>query len=262
MDNAQPLVTASVERGVGVIRLADPGHRNALTGRFSDELAVRVGEVLAEDVGAVVLTAEGRVFCAGGSIDELLTPDRPLEGVFDGYLALCNAPVPTIAAVGGPAIGAGVNLALACDVIVTSPQAKFDPRFLDVGIHPGGGHLWRLQQRIGNQGVAAMVLFGESLDGAGAVSAGLAWRCVDPEELDEVAMGLARKAAGRPRALVRRAKQTMLASDRLTSGAEAFDLEMVAQKWSMEQPEFHERVLAIKQSMAERQRVPAGSPRP
>jgi enoyl-CoA hydratase/carnithine racemase len=65
--------------------------------------------------------------------------------------ALADAPVPTLAVVDGPAIGAGVNFALACDVVITTPRAIFDPRFIDVGMHPGGGHLWRLQHRVGPQ---------------------------------------------------------------------------------------------------------------
>src|SRR5580692_6166608 len=70
--------------------------------------------------------------------------------------ALSAAPVPTIAAVATPAIGAGVNLPLACDIILAAPGARFDPRWLDVGIHPGGGHLYRLAERIGPQGAAAL----------------------------------------------------------------------------------------------------------
>ena len=105
--------------------------------------------------GAVVLTAEPPVFCAGGSLDALLSRDVPLAASYDGFLALANAPVPTIAAIDVAAIGAGVNLPLACDVILAAPSARFDPRWLDVGIHPGGGHLWRLFQRVGTQGAAA-----------------------------------------------------------------------------------------------------------
>ena len=66
--------------------------------------------------------------------------------------ALRSAAVPTIAVVTGAAIGAGVNLPLACDIVVAGTSARFDPRFLDVGIHPGGGHLFLLQQRVGRQG--------------------------------------------------------------------------------------------------------------
>jgi enoyl-CoA hydratase/carnithine racemase len=86
--------------------------------------------------------------------------------------------VPTLTAVNGPAVGAGMNFALACAVIIAAESARFDPRFLDVGIHPGGGHLWRLQARAGRQAAAAMVLFGEALTGPDAVTHGLAWTCV------------------------------------------------------------------------------------
>ena len=90
------------------------------------------------------------------------------------------------AAVQGPALGAGMNLALAC-VIVCSPSARFETRFLDIGLHPGGGHLWQLRQRIGRQGAAALTLFGESLDGEEAARHQLAWRCVPEGDLLEVA---------------------------------------------------------------------------
>jgi enoyl-CoA hydratase len=218
------LVTGSVEDGVGSVRLCDPGHRNALSAELSDALAAAVRAVLAEGAGAIVLTAEPPVFCAGGSLDGLLSRGVPLDHLYRGFVALAAAPVPTIAAVGGPAIGAGVNLPLACDVIVASDQARFDPRFLDVGIHPGGGHLWRLRQRIGSQGAAAMVLCGDVLNGREAVTAGLAWRCVDHADLESAAHGLARRAAGRSRPLVARAKATLRASESLLDGDEAMAL--------------------------------------
>src|ERR1700712_2554537 len=154
------LVSVEVSEGVAVLRLSDPARRNALSPDLSNALAEAVGEALAERAGAIVLTAEPPVFCAGGSLDALLSRDTPLAASYAGFTALANAPVPTIAAVDTPVIGAGVNLPLACDVILTSPGARFDPRWLDVGIHPGGGHLWRLAERIGPQGAAALVLFG------------------------------------------------------------------------------------------------------
>ena len=166
-----------------------------------------------------MLAAEPPAFCAGGSLDELLEPVATLPEIYEGMLALAHAPVPTIAAVGGAAIGAGVNLPLFCDVIVASPSARFDPRWLDVGIHPGGGHLFRLADRVGRQAAAALVLCGEVLDGERAADLGLAWRCVPDDELLPTAIALAERAAGRDGELVRRTKASLDAS--LAAGAAA-----------------------------------------
>jgi enoyl-CoA hydratase len=247
-----PLVTGSVEEGVGSIRLSDPEHRNALSAELSDALAAAVETVLEGGAAAIVLTADPPVFCAGGSLEGLLARNVPLGDLYRGFLALADAPVPTIAAVGGPAIGAGVNLPLACDIILTSEGARFDPRFLDVGIHPGGGHFWRLQRRIGSQGAAALVLCGDVLNGRDAVGAGLAWRCVDEADLEPTARKLAARAAGRPRPLVARAKATLRASESLLEVNEAMALELEAQEWSMVQPGFDDRVRAIQESIRAR----------
>src|SRR4029453_11341326 len=85
--------------------------------------------------------------------------------IYEGFLRVGRSPLPTIAAVNGAAVGAGVNLALACDVILAGESARFDTRFIDLGLHPGGGHTWMLQRRIGSQAAAALVLFGRVLDG-------------------------------------------------------------------------------------------------
>lgn len=201
-----------------------------------------------------MLTADPPVFCAGGSLDGLLSRDVRLEDSYRGFLALANAPVPSIAAVEGPAIGAGVNLPLACDIVVTSERARFDPRFLDVGIHPGGGHLWRLQHRIGSQGAAAMVLCGDVLNGLEAVTAGLAWRCLDEGDVEAFAYLLASRAAGRSRPLVARAKATLRASGSMLDVDDAVALELEAQAWSMDQPGFDDGIRAIQESIRARDR--------
>jgi enoyl-CoA hydratase len=153
-------------------------------------------------------------------------------------LALSDLGIPSIAAVNGPVIGAGVNLPLACDVILASPKARFDPRFMDIAIHPGGGHLWRMERLVGRQATAALVLFGEALTGEEAARVGLAWRCLDDDELLTTAVAMARRAADRPRELVGRAKSVLDASLTLDTWREAFELEFTHQVWSMEQPEF------------------------
>jgi enoyl-CoA hydratase len=139
---------------------------------------------------------------------------------------------------------------LACDVILATPAAVFDCRFLDIGIHPGGGHLWQLRQRLGRQGAAALVLLGDTLSGVEAEQRGLVWRCVEEAELLPLAVRLARRAAGRPAAVVRRAKATLDQSAAVTTAAGAADLERVAQEWSMQQPEFAEGLVRLRQRVA------------
>jgi enoyl-CoA hydratase len=246
------LVEFDVVDGVGTVVLADPAHRNALSKRLSDELARAVASVLDGGARALVLRAEPPVFCSGGSLDSLLNPRHTLAEMYAGYLALAAAPVPTIAEVAGPAIGAGVNLPLACDVILAGESARFDPRFLDVGIHPGGGHLARLARRIGEQGAAALVLCGDVLTGREAQEHGLAWRCVPDAELTETALRFARRVASRSPELVRRTKQTLRDTAHLADLADAARIELAAQHWSVEQPDFRRRVREIAERIAAR----------
>lgn len=235
----------TLDDGVAVLRLNDPAHRNVLSRPLSDALATAVEGSLDAGARAIVLTAEGKVFCAGGDLDSLLTVRDSLDQAYAGLLALSRAPVPTIAVVAGPAIGAGVSLPLSCDVLLATSDARFDPRFLDLAIHPGGAHLWKLAQRVGPQGAAAMVLLGDSLTGAEAVTAGLAWRCLPSAEVEAFAMALARRAAQRDPNLVRRTKSSLCAS-LLGDEEAAFDLELEAQRWSVEQPAFKAAVEKVR----------------
>jgi enoyl-CoA hydratase len=236
--------------GVGHVHLDNPDQRNVLSKQCTDEIAAGVAAVLADAAGAIVLTAAAPVFCAGGSIDAMLSQSVPLADYYAGLQALAEAPVPTIAAVDGAAIGAGCSLALACDVILATPAARFDPRFLDAGIHPGGGVLWRLARRVGEQGAAALVLTGDTLTGEEAAAAGLAWRCVTSDELEAAAMALAARAAGRSRPLMARTKQTLRRTVSEPDVAVAAALELTAQEWSVEQPDYLAAVAAIKARLA------------
>jgi enoyl-CoA hydratase len=256
MSAGQPLVSFHVDDGVGLVRLDDARHRNALSKRLSDDLAAAVAAVIDAGAGAIVLSAEPPVFCAGGSLPGLLNRDVELADMYAGQRALIGAPVPTIAAVAGAAVGAGVNLPLACDVMIAAQSARFDPRFLDVGIHPGGGHLWRLAQRVGAQGAAALVLCGDVLTGEEAAAGGLAWRCVPDSEVEPAALGLARRAAGRSRALVARTKHTLRAMAAVTSFDDAFACELDAQQWSVAQPEFGAAVRRVQADLAARKNKP------
>lgn len=233
-----------IEDGVGRVHLNDPGSRNAISAVLAQGLAAAVRAVQ-DDSGAVVVTAEPPVFSSGGNLDDLIEPKAPLSVIYEGFEALAACPVPTIAVVDGPAIGAGVNVALSCDVVVAGPGARFDPRFLDVGIHPGGGHLLALQRRVGRQGAVALSLCGDALTGEEAAAVGLAWRCAeDPLAL---ALRLARRAAGRDRELVARTKQTID-----TDSDDPAAVEAEAQAWSMARPGFADGVRRVKDALARR----------
>jgi enoyl-CoA hydratase len=199
-------------------------------------------------VGAVVVTGAPPAFCAGADLSSLgNTSGAGVRSIYDGFLRVARSPLPTVAAVNGAAVGAGMNLALACDVRVAARSAKFDTRFLQLGLHPGGGHTWMLHRIAGPQVAAAMVLFGETLDGVAAERAGVAWRCVDDGLLLDTARQLAVKAATVPRALCRRAKQTLQTVAGIATQDAAVDLELEAQAWSFAQPEFAERLKAARE---------------
>src|SRR5690349_13969589 len=164
-----------------------------------------------------------------------------LPSVYEGFLRFYRCMLPTVAAVNGPAVGAGMNLALACDIRVASPAARFDCRFARIGLHPGGGHTRLLTEAVGPQAAAAMVLAGESPDGARAAAIGLAWTCVDDGDLLDEATRLAGRAADLPRELARRVKASLRETPRLASLDDAVALELERQRWSLEQGFFAEQ---------------------
>jgi enoyl-CoA hydratase len=230
-----------VERhnGVAVVTLDHAADRNALSLNMTRALTAAVASVANDDeVGALIVAGAGPVFSAGGSVDDLFEPKAPLVDMYGGVVAVAQCGLPTIAAVNGPALGAGMNLALACDLIICSPLARFESRFLSIGLHPGGGHLWHLRERIGRQGAAAMSLFGESLDGEEAARRGIAWRCLPEGDLDAAVMEYASRAAKLDRPLAARVRTTLDDSAGVHRSADAIELELPVQQWSMERPEF------------------------
>src|SRR5436305_1538898 len=242
-------VRSEIADGVAVVTLDDPERRNALNLEMVDEIVTTFDRLEAdESVVAVVVTGAPPAFCAGADLSHLGGSQRAgLRSVYEGFLRVGRSPLPTLAAVNGAAVGAGMNLALVCDIRLAARRAKFDTRFLQIGLHPGGGHTWMLDRIAGPQTAAAMVLFGEVLDGEAAVAAGLAWRVVDDDALLDTARELAGKAAQAPTKLAMKVKETLKAVPDLDVHQEAVDLELTAQMWSLAQPEFAERIAALQQ---------------
>lgn len=233
--------------GVAVIHLADPDRRNALNLDMNEEIVATLDSIEAdESVGAVVVTGEPPAFCAGADLSQLGASRRDgLKKIYEGFLRFGSCPLPTIAAVNGAAVGAGMNLALVCDVRLAAERARFDTRFLQLGIHPGGGHTWMFRNIAGPQAVAATVLLGDVLDGPEAERVGLAHRCVPDDELLDAAVAMGRRAAQAPRDLVIKTKETIAAMATITTHEEAVERELEPQVWSMDQPAFAERLAAL-----------------
>ncbi|MFP5326336.1 MAG: enoyl-CoA hydratase [Acidimicrobiia bacterium] len=247
-------VDRDVDARVAVVTIDDADRRNALTLPMVDGIVAALDDLEADDsIGAVVVTGAGPAFCAGADLSHLGgAADSDLRRIYEGFLRFARCPLPTVAAVNGAAVGAGMNLALACDIRLTSPRAKFDTRFLQLGLHPGGGHTWMLERIVGPQTAAAMVLFGEVLDGEAAAKVGLAWRCVPEGELLAAARAIAAKAASAPRELSRRTKSTLTRMPTVATHAEAVDAELEVQVWSVGQPAFAERLEEMRRRITER----------
>ncbi|HZP27393.1 MAG TPA: enoyl-CoA hydratase [Acidimicrobiia bacterium] len=231
---------------VAVLTLDDPERRNALSLELVGEIVDAVAAIEEDDgIGALVVTGAPPAFCSGADLSGLQAmsgregererdPDA-VHDIYDGFLAIRNCTLPTVAAVNGPAVGAGFNLALACDVRFVCPSARLDARFATIGLHPGGGHTWLLERAVGPQAACALDLFGERVEGQRAVEIGLAWRCVADDQLLDAAVEYAARAATVERELARAIKATMREIPWMRSYDEAVETELTRQRWSFEQ---------------------------
>jgi len=203
-----------VDGHVGVITLRRPEAMNSLTYTLYLELedAVRGSEAR-----ALVITGEGRAFCAGDDVKQILggTAGPPAEsierskrtrGLTPAADALLHTDIPVIAAVNGPAVGWGMELALMADIRVASEKAKFGELFVVRGLCCDAPGLGRLAQLVGRERAAELLFTGEVIDAATARDIGLVSRVVPPEQLLPTAMGIATKIAGNPPLAVRALK--------------------------------------------------------
>ncbi len=246
------LVTVAISDRVATLTLNNPAERNTLTADMVDEILVAMDAIEADDgVGAIVVTGAAPAFCAGANLGNLAEASGSSLGrIYAGFLRIADSPLPTLAAVNGAAVGAGMNLALGCDVRIAGRRARFDTRFLQIGIHPGGGHTWMLRRIAGPQATMAAVLFGEVIDGAEAERVGLVYRCVDDDQLLEVAQTMAARAASAPRELSIIVKQTIREMADIDSHTDAVQREIEPQLWSTRQPWFAERIAALQQRIS------------
>ena len=169
--------------GVRLMTLTDPERRNAMGAEMGREMIAAAAALRGDaEVRALVVTGEGKGFCAGADLPVLFgDADRPvqethaeLQGYYEAFLAIHALPFPTIAAVNGAAVGAGLNLAMACDVRIAGPHAKLGATFSRIGLHPGGGCTWFLVRAMGASRALTTLLLGELIEAERAVAMGLA----------------------------------------------------------------------------------------
>lgn len=237
-------VRVSNHGGVSIITLDNPDRRNAISPSLALQLesALRLAEE-DDDTRAVVITGEGSSFCSGADRDSLrLADEATLKAIYRAFLAVSELKLPTIAAVNGPAIGAGLNLALACDVRIAGESALFDSRFLSIPIHPGGGHTWMLSRATSPQVAFSMSIFGQTLTGLQSVERGLAWACVPDVELLDACVEFCKPLLTAPRILVREIKETLQNCAHMIDHQAAIDYELDRQLASVARPEYTEKI--------------------
>lgn len=223
----------SLQGPVATLTLARNDVRNALTGtQLIEDILQTIAWVNAnEAVSVLILTGEGAAFSAGGNIREMQERDGQYrDGAFGGDvyevqnkyrrgiqripLAVYNCEIPVIAAVNGPAIGAGCDLACMCDIRIGSTDALFGETFVNLGIIPGDGGAWFLQRLIGYQKAAEMTFTGRLVKADEAKALGLLLEVVSPDALLAATEELAQRIASKPPQALRLTKRLMKAAQR------------------------------------------------
>ena len=226
---SEPNVLLDIKDRIATVTLNDPERRNPITGNdMIEALLEKFAKVQADpEVSVMILTGAGSAFCAGGDIKEMNDPDgvfrkEPLaaaqsyvDGVQKLPQALYNLDIPTIAAVNGPAVGAGCDLTMMCDMRIASEKARFGEVFLNLGIIPGDAGSWFLLRRLGHQRAADLTFSGRMVAADEALEIGMVLEVVPHDTLLERARERAAVIAAKPPRAVRIAKRLMRNAERM-----------------------------------------------
>lgn len=231
--------------GIRILTLNDPDKRNAIGPEMREDL-LSIAQELRDDAEArcLIVTGEGSSFCAGADLVALFgegerTPSESRErqlAYYESFLWIRSLPYPTVAAVNGHAIGAGLNLALVCDIVVGGPNARFGATFSKIGLHPGGGCTYFVTERLGRSRGLRTLLTGEVVRGERAYELGFADQ-YDENPLD-AAVALGTEIAALEPALARDIKRAV------TIATEGGFLETITvESWAQAASTFHPGVM-------------------
>lgn len=238
-----PTVRLDRTGGVAILTVSNPSIKNALTLDMSHQLTALCNEIDADPtVGAVVIRGDHGTFCSGADTrswsDTYADPMSDsayaeTDAIYGAFYRVGQLSMPTICAIRGAAVGAGLNLALAADLRIVATDARLIAGFLKAGIHPGGGFFTIASRVGGREAAAAMGLFSEEVSGTRAVELGLAWQAVEDDHVEDRAIELASRIAGDPVLARRVAKTFRIESDPSPlTWAAALEVERGVQIWT------------------------------
>ncbi len=234
------LVLTAVHDGIATLTLNNPAKLNAFAGTMREESSAALDCVAADPrVRVLVITGAGRAFCAGGDVKHMVDLKHRDAG-FEEMLPLLDAgravieridamPFPTLAAVHGPAAGAGMNLALACDLRIASDQASFGETFARIGLHLDWGGSYFLSRLVGHAKALELCWLAEVIDAETALTLGLVNRVVPHERFTAEVAAFAQRLAAAPETSVRLLKRTLRAAGHRTL-TECIEAEIDAQE--------------------------------
>jgi enoyl-CoA hydratase len=230
--------------GVGRLTLNNPARKNAITSSMAEQIAAFCARVEDDEaIGAVIIDAVGDYFCSGADTRDLAAASAApasteavarVSMVYEAFVDFGSLSVPTVSLVVGGAVGAGLNLALAADVVLVTPDATLESGFVGRHIHPGGGHFTLLGRLLNRQQAIVLGVLGHPITGTEAVRLGVAWKALAKPALTEEALALIEGAAADP-VLARRVKRSAVLElgPNAVSWPAAVELERGMQMWSM-----------------------------
>lgn len=248
-------------QGVAVLTLDDPDRRNAMTETMGDDLAARAEELAADpELRVVVLTGAPPAFSGGGDLgmledlarrtrDENFDATEFMRAFYRRFMSIRALPVPSVAAVNGHAIGAGLCVALACDLRVVAEDAKVGLNFARLGLHPGMGGSWFLPRILGQQRASEWLYTGRLVTGAEAAAQGLALRALPAADVLSDALELAEQIAASSPVVVRQLKANLAEAEQRDLDA-ALHAEAAAQAVSYGSQDLIEGLVAARERRA------------
>lgn len=264
---APELVRLIRDGDIATLLFDDPERRNAMTRAMGEAFRDHVSALAADaSLRAVIVTGSGRAFSAGGDLEMLerqaaagsAAPGRAWRGIRDEmgsfyrlFLAIRDLPCPTIAAIQGAAVGAGLCVALGCDVRYVAADAQLGLNFAKLGVHPGMAATWTLPRLVGPAQAAELLYTGRLIDGAEAVRIGLASRALPAAEVLPEAQKTAREIAANAQIAVRAIKRA-LARTGDASLEDQLQFEASEQARTFETQDAREGIAAIRERRAPR----------